>query len=132
VTQEVFYLSYEDALAAHRDAVGLETPFSREMVRDPVVLEAILLRPRRLAIHGNADIVAQSAALMQGVAVEQPWYSGNLRAAIQITFTFMLLNGFEVFATEEEVLDLAAALEDSASEFGIDQADAWLRSHICR
>ncbi|MAG35377.1 MAG: hypothetical protein CL878_03895 [Dehalococcoidia bacterium] len=130
MTQEVFYLGYEDALAAYREAVGAANDSPGTLVRNSDTLEAILMRPRQLAVHSDADIVAQAAALMRGIAHEQPWRAGNRRAAIQLAFTFLLLNGYEVAATEEEVLDLAAGLAHSGSQLDVEEVDAWLRSHV--
>ena len=125
--QEVFYISYEDALAAHRQAVGIA---GADQVRDSDLLESILTRPRQLAGHASADIVAQAAALMRGIVMRRPWRRGNKRAAIQLTFTFLLLNGYEVDAAEDDVLALATSLAEDSAQLSERDVATWLRSHV--
>ena len=99
-------------------------------VRDSGLLSSALARPRNLFAYGEPapDTAALAASYAYGIAKNHPFVDGNKRTAFVVARTFLLRNGFNVDASQEEkyrtFLNLA---EGSLSEEGL--AD-WLREHL--
>jgi death-on-curing protein len=109
-----------DLLRAHGGMPGL---------RDEVALESALARPRQRFAHEPGSGVARLAAAYGfGFARNHPFNDGNKRVAFVVMGVFAGLNGFEIEATEAEVvtvmLDLAAgALKE-------EQLAEWIDSRV--
>jgi len=75
-------------------------------------LEAALARPASYAHYEDADLALQAAALAHGLAEGQPFIEGNKRLALAALHTFLLVNGLQIDASQDErarwILDLAA------------------------
>ena len=101
------------------------------LLRDRAALESAVQRPRWLAHYEHADLVAQAAALIAGVALAHAFLDANKRTAAAAGALFLELND--------------SAITDEGSEFGraveavvvaYDRQDAvvaliaWLRGHL--
>jgi death-on-curing protein len=110
----VTYLDVEDVLDFYADLFGLSRQQAADHLRDRSRLEAALARPRQYAYYQAADLAQQAAALAHGIAEGQPFVDGNKRVTLVALRSFLLANGFQVTATQEEraawVLDLHAGL----------------------
>lgn len=98
-------------------------------IRDINLLEYALARPiKRWSYERESDIVILAAAYGYGLA-KNPWFiDGNKRVAFMVMYTFLSLNGYEIDATEPEVVDLMLGVADSSVSEG--QLITWLRRHI--
>jgi len=112
---------HERQLAEHGGSSG---------VRDEALLESALARPQQLYACGNPppDLAAVAASLACGLARDHPFIDGNKRTAYVCYRTFLLLNGFELSATDEE--KYIAMLSLAAGNLGEDDFAAWLRSRL--
>jgi death-on-curing protein len=96
-------------------------------LRDEHALEAALARPRqRHAYRADADLAELAAAHCHGLATGHPFHDGNKRIAFVTMAVFLELNGFEIEASEAEVVTVMLAL--AAGELDEGQLAAWVRS----
>jgi death on curing protein len=99
-------------------------------VRDINAVDSALAQPRMT--FGGADLyptsVEKAAALGFSLVMNHPFVDGNKRTGHAAMETFLVLNGFEIAASDDEqecvVLDLAAG------HIGREQFTEWLRAHL--
>lgn len=98
-------------------------------VRDLGLLQSALARPRNFeAYEPGSDIARLAAAYGFGIAKNHPFIDGNKRTALVATRTFLLLNGYQLDATQAEKYQTYIALADgSLSEHELAQ---WLRENL--
>ena len=93
----------EEQLAEHGGRTG---------VRDEGLLDSALDRPKNRFLHGEADICDFAAAYAYGLAKNHAFVDGNKRTSLVVSETFLNLNGYELRATDEDVLMAWLALAD--------------------
>ncbi|HEX5423093.1 MAG TPA: type II toxin-antitoxin system death-on-curing family toxin [Candidatus Acidoferrales bacterium] len=99
-------------------------------VRDETLLESVLARPQQLFAYGDPppDLADLAASLAFGLARNHPFVDGNKRTAHVSYRTFLLLNGADLAATDEDkYLTMLTLAEGKLSEKDF---AAFLRSHI--
>lgn len=97
-------------------------------IRDENVLESALARPQQKwhYVH-NADVPMLAAAYAFGLVKNHPYRDGNKRIGFLAMATFLGLNGYELDATDGEVVVEIVALADGSGSEG-SLAD-WIRQH---
>ena len=99
-------------------------------IRDDGLLESALQRPENKMAYGEPDIADLAAAYAYGIARNHPFIDGNKRTALVASRTFLLYNGYQITATQEDRLRTFLSLADgSLSE---DQLAAWFRQHLLK
>jgi death-on-curing protein len=95
-------------------------------IRDENVLESALARPQQKWEYAdNADVSMLAAAYAFGLVKNHPYRDGNKRIGFLALVTFLELNGYELHATDGEVVAEIVALADgSISE---DSLADWVR-----
>lgn len=111
--------AHAEQLAEHGGAEG---------VRDDGLLESAFARPRNLADYGDPDAAALAAAYAYGIARNHPFVDGNKRTAAVVSETFLVLNGYELIATDAELV--VAFLELAAGNLTEDELADWFRQHL--
>jgi death on curing protein len=111
---------HEQQLIDHGGGVG---------VRDLGLLESALARPQHLWSYSDPapDLAALAAAYAFGIAKNHPFIDGNKRTALVVSFSFLLVNGYKIIATQVEnaiVFEQLAAGEKSEEEL-----TSWFRNH---
>ena len=106
-------------LAAHGGATKL---------RDPGLLESALARPRQHYAYGSPDIIELAAIYTVGIVGNHPFVDGNKRTGFATGVAFLLLNGFELRATEQEATQAVFAL--AAGELDEPGYTVWLRANV--
>ncbi|HSV30484.1 MAG TPA: type II toxin-antitoxin system death-on-curing family toxin [Atribacteraceae bacterium] len=98
-------------------------------VRDINLMESALARPmNRWAYEQESDIITLTAIYGYGLTRNHCFIDGNKRVAFMAMYTFLGINGYEIDATEPEVVDLMlGAADGSISE---EQLISWLRMHV--
>jgi death on curing protein len=97
-------------------------------VRDENVLESALARPQQKWADGrNVDIPTSAAACAFGFVKNHPYRDGNKRIGFLAMAIFLGLNGFELIATDEEVVAEIVALASG----GVSESDLieWVKGH---
>lgn len=111
----MLYLTVGDLIAINEAEAGADA------LADFGLLESAVLRPQTTI--GGADaypsIHEKAAALMHSLIRNHPFVDGNKRTAVVATFTFYLLNGWEIRAEDSDVValpvDVAEGYLDVAS-----------------
>jgi len=96
-------------------------------IRDENALESALARPKqRWNYKPNSDLATLGAAYGWGLATSHPYRDGNKRIAFLTMAVFLELNGVQLDAAEEDVVQIMLAVADNR----VSEADiaAWLRS----
>jgi death-on-curing protein len=98
-------------------------------IRDKNLLESALARPmNRWIYEQESDIITLAAAYGYGLTKNHSFIDGNKRVAFMAMYTFLGINGYEIDATEPEVVYLMLGMADgSISE---EQLIRWLRMHV--
>ena len=99
-------------------------------VRDRGLLKSTLARPLNLNMYELADVAAVAACYAAGIIRNHPFIDGNKRTGFVALELFLVLNGYELTASDMEcVMSMLAVAEDDISEAGL--AD-WIRLHLER
>ena len=112
---------HEEQLAEHGGAAG---------VRDVGLLESALARPRNLAHYGAPDVCELAAAYAFGLARNHPFIDGNKRSAFVATELFLMLNGWQLTATDADCVLVMLSL--AAGDIDETPFAAWLRDRVQR
>jgi len=122
------WVSEDTVLAIHRRQIS-------EHGGEPGVRDIGLLRsaPARLqnisAYSEGADIASLTAAYAFGIAKNHPFIDGNKRTALVAMRTFLLLNGFDLKALQQE--KYLAFMSLAAEELSEDELSEWIRKRLC-
>jgi len=114
----VLRAAHDEQLAEHGGGAG---------TRDEGLLESALARARNLAAYGDPDVAQLAAAYGFGVARNHPFVDGNKRTALVAIELFLLLNGWELHASDADCVMQILAL--AAGELDEDSLAAWIRAH---
>ncbi len=119
--EEALYAIHKRQIAEHGGSDG---------VRDEGLMLSALARPQNLYAYSEEtpDISALAASLAYGIAKNHPFIDGNKRTSLVVSRTFLLLNGFDIKATQEEkYLTFLSLAEGSLSE---EKLAEWFRSKL--
>lgn len=121
IGRELALAIHERQLAEHGGPSG---------VRDETLLESALARPRQRHAYAQppADLAALAASLAHGLTCNHPFLDGNKRTAHVCYRTFLLLNGMDVVASDEE--KYIAMLSLASGQIDEDEFAAWLRPRL--
>lgn len=97
-------------------------------IRDENVLESALARPQqKWHCAGGTDLATLAAAYGFGLVMNHPYRDGNKRLGLLAIATFLGINGYDLRATDADVVTQILALADNRlSEAEL--AD-WIRTH---
>lgn len=99
-----------------------------EGVCDAGLMTSALARPQNLVAYGDPDVPALAAAYAYGIARNHPFVDGNKRTAAVVSETFLMLNGYDLAATDAEVVVAFVSL--AAGELTEAELTDWFRQHI--
>lgn len=96
-------------------------------MRDIGLLKSALARPENLFAYGEPNIYKLAASYAYGIAKNHPFIDGNKRTAYVIMELFLLLNGKELIANDDECIKTFLAL--AAGELSEDDLVKWLQKN---
>ncbi|MGB8031677.1 MAG: type II toxin-antitoxin system death-on-curing family toxin [Terracidiphilus sp.] len=97
-------------------------------IRDLALLLSALARPQNLAAYGSPDIADLATAYAAGIARNHAFLDGNKRTAWVVAETFLLKNGYELIARDEDgVTTMLAMADGTMSE---PELAVWFRTYI--
>ena len=100
-------------------------------VRDENALESALARPRQKWAYGEErDLAALAAAYGFGIARNHPYRDGNKRIAFLAIATFLGINGYDLDATDADVVTTMVAL--AGGRLTEEELSRWVRDHMKR
>ena len=99
---EIVWLLEETVRAVHSRQISEHG--GSHGIRDEGLLLSALARPQNLAAYGDPppDLAALAASYAYGIARNHPFIDGNKRAALVAARTFLIINGADLEATQEE------------------------------
>lgn len=102
----------------------------RSGTRDEGLVLSALARPQHLLAYGDPppDAAALAAAYAFGIARNHPFIDGNKRTALVATRTFLLLNGFDLNASQEE--KYLTYLQLAKGDIEENTLAEWIREHL--
>ena len=123
ITRELAMAVHSRQLAEHGGIDG---------VRDAGLLDSALARPRQLFAYNDPtpDVPTLAAAYAFAVAKNHAFLDGNKRTAAVLCETFLVLNGYELRATDLEMYP--AFLSLAAGDWDEPTFAAWLSQHAAR
>src|SRR6185369_12536684 len=101
-----------------------------EGLRDEGLLSSALARPQNLFAYGQPppDLAVLAAAYAYGIARDHPFVDGTKRTALIAARTFLLLNGVNLEAGQDEKFLTFQSL--AAGSLREDELADWLRKRI--
>lgn len=98
-------------------------------IRDDNALESALARARqRRAYEPETDLARLAADYAFGISSNHPFRDGNKRIAFLAAVIFLGLNGRNLIAPDEEVVETMLAL--ASGELDEDTLAGWIRSRV--
>ncbi|MFC3071806.1 type II toxin-antitoxin system death-on-curing family toxin [Shinella pollutisoli] len=107
---------HDEQLREHGGLTGL---------KDANALEAALARPLNKAAYGQPDLFELAAAYLYGIVRNHPFSDGNKRTGFLAAFTFLLINGFLIEASQADIIAFVLAV--AAGEIDEEGATRFLR-----
>ena len=120
IRKDVVLAIHRRQLAEHGGTEGL---------RDEGLLDSALARPINLLAYSEdrPDLAELAAAYAHGIVKNHPFVDGNKRVGYVVCRTFLIFNGVDIGATQEEKYSTFLKLAEGT----IDQREltGWLREH---
>ena len=118
---DVVLAIHAEQLAEHGGLEGL---------RDRSGLESAIASPRNLLAYGNPtpDIAAMAAQYAFAVGCNQVFIDGNKRTALVVCRTFLILNGHDVNASQDEKYTVIMKLVNRDIDVG--KLAEWMRARL--
>ena len=120
---ERIYLTLDDVHFIHEEQLRLYGGAAG--IRDEGLILLAILRPQT---GYYKDLVEEAAALWESLAMNHGYVDGNKRIAFASMLVFLGLNGLQLDATPDAVIDFIYAHLETGT-FNKDVLDAWLRAH---
>lgn len=120
---ERIYLTLDDVLFLHAEQIRLFG--GADGIRDQGLILSAILRPQT---GYYADLVEESAALWESLAMNHGFVDGNKRVAFAGVLVFLGMNGLRLTAEPDEIIAFIYHHLESGS-FRKDVLDAWLRQN---
>ena len=125
---QIVWLLEETVIAIHQRQISEHG--GREGLRDEGLLASALARAQNLLAYAQPrpDLAASAAAYAYGIARDHPFVDGNKRVALVAARTFLLLNGVNLEASQDEkYLTFLQLAEGTITE---EQLAEWIRKRI--
>ena len=125
---KIVWLLEETIIAIHHRQIAEHG--GGEGLRDEGLLSSALARPQNLFAYDQPapDLAALAAAYAYGIARDHPFVDGNKRTALIAARTFLLLNGVNLEAGQDEKFLTFQSL--AAGLLTEDELADWIRKRI--
>lgn len=113
-------IAHDLELAAHGGTPG---------VREEGLLESALARPKNIWAYEESvpSLATLAAGYAFGISSNHPFFDGNKRTALVVSFAFLDVNGLEVTASQEEAFVTILGL--AAGQVSEDQLAVWFEEN---
>ncbi len=110
---------HAEQLAEHGGIGGL---------RDDGLLDSALARAQNKFQYGEDNIAAIAAAYAYGVARNHPFLDGNKRTAYVAMEMFLLINGFDFTASDDDAIAMFLSL--ASGQVSEDRLGVWIGDYL--
>ena len=125
---KIVWLLEETVIAIHQRQISEHG--GSEGLRDEGLLSSALARPQNLLAYAQPrpDLAALAAAYAYGIARDHPFVDGNKRTALVAARTFLIVNGVDLDATQDE--KYLTFLELAKGTLTEERLADWIRKRI--
>ena len=127
---ELYWLEEQELEAIHREVIAASGGLPG--IRDRGLLASALVAPQTLWHYAPEapNLLDLAARLAYGLSKNHGFVDGNKRTAFIATYTFLVMNGIAIQASQQSVVEAMEALASSTDEPGQAQARFanWLSS----
>lgn len=120
VTLDVVIAIHDDMIARYGGSFG---------IRDLGLIQSAIARPQ--ATFGGEDlyptILDKAAALFHSLIFNHPFVDGNKRTSLTTTARFLYINGYELVAEKEELVDFPLRVENK--HLSLEEISKWFEEH---
>ncbi len=120
------WVSEKTALAIHDEQLAEHGGMSG--VREMSLVQSALHRPQNSAAYGAPDIADLAAAYAYGISRNHGFLDGNKRTAFVVAYVFLLDQGYELIASDQEAVTTMLAV--AAGEISEVELAVWFRGYI--
>ncbi len=120
------YITVADALAIH--TILIRKYGGSDGVRDMGALESALYRPQT---GYYLDIIEESAALLESLAINHPFIDGNKRVAFAVVDAFLRINGYQIDSKSSQIYAVLMKFFDTQT-FRYEELEKWLHKIVVR
>ncbi|SPY78168.1 death-on-curing family protein [Providencia rustigianii] len=119
------YLSTDDLININRKLIELQTPNEPIEVLNFNNLSSSQSRPSQVKYYEQTgDMFVLASVLIESLIQNHPFANANKRTAMMAGYVFLLLNGYELTAPEDDVVDIASGL--ATKEYSLEDVENWL------
>jgi death-on-curing protein len=97
-----------------------------EGIRDENLLESALAHPRNLFLYESPSVFDLAAAYASRIVGNHPFIDGNKRVGYMAMRLFLVLNGYDITASQEE--KVRVIMELAAGDLPEKELSGWIRS----
>jgi death-on-curing protein len=119
------WIGLDLVLALHDEQ--LEEHGGSQGIRDLSGIESALAKPQHLFSYEQPSVFELAAAYAAGLSQNHGFIDGNKRTSFLVAYVFLFDNGFEIVASQAEVV--AAMLDLAERKLTQPQFSAWLAEH---
>lgn len=123
----IIYISLDEVLAIHDDMV--QRYGGSFGIRDLGLIQSAIARPQ--ATFGGEDlypkVIDKAAALFHSLIFNHAFTDGNKRTSLTSTARFLHLNGYELNADDQELIEFPLRVENKHLDIG--EIAKWLKLH---
>ena len=106
--KEPLWLNRDDCLGIHE--MMLSQHGGAAGLRDNSLLLSALAKPQNRFAYGSQSLPEMAGSYAAGIVRNHPFLDGNKRTGFMLAATFLDINGWELTATEESVVQSTLAL----------------------
>ena len=106
--KEPLWLNRDDCLGIHE--MMLSQHGGTAGLRDNGLLLSALAKPQNRFAYGSQSLPEMAGSYAAGIILNHPFIDGNKRTGFMLAATFLEINGWELTASEESVVQSTIAL----------------------
>ncbi|EEU9537719.1 type II toxin-antitoxin system death-on-curing family toxin [Escherichia coli O128:H42] len=111
IVEGVHYLTVDDLVEINRSLIELQTPDEPVGVLSPDNLSSSQARPSMVRWYEQInDMFVLASVLIESLIQNHPFANANKRTAMMAGYVFLLLNGYELTAPGDEIVEMAEGL----------------------
>ncbi|MFP1762460.1 type II toxin-antitoxin system death-on-curing family toxin [Lonsdalea quercina] len=125
IIEGINYLSVDDLIYLNKTLIEAQTPNEPVGVLNANNLNSSQSRPSITKYYEQtSDMFRLSAVLIDSLIRNHPFANANKRTAMMAGYVFLLLNGYELTAPSDEVVEIASGM--AKKEYTVSELEDWL------